>query len=343
MVRSGQRGASTGMVNWRARFFWGVEWVYAIIGGGFEAWVYHAYTAPGMDFWLGWAEAITRAVITQVLVVLLAVAAVEMWRSGAHIIGKVLGFASVQVFAVLFAFVAFWLMRVAALAFQQTDILGGALAATLPVPFVGDVPAQELTLDIVAGLPFFQLVINLFAPIITRDHAQPTLEQLKEDAERARLMADLSQARAQSLLTGWVRVGKAVGAELTGRKVSDSPGESEDASLGRVFDSSEESDVPSEGNTPGNSTGSQRKNSRVVPLRPRGKGLNWTKDDLIAYVWETYGQSISEADAIGAIKAMRNAQQLPGVPGTPWGANRQTVKAWADRRYKREGAEVSAG
>lgn len=215
-----------GTVNWRARFFWGVEWVYAIIGGWFEAWVYHAYTAPGMDYWLGWTEAITRACITQILVVLLAVAAVEIWRSGSHIVAKAGGFAVVQLFAVLFAFVAFWLMRVAAMAFQQTDILGSALGATLPVPFLGDVPAQELTLDIVAGLPFFQLVINLFAPIITKDHEQPTLDQLREQAERQRLTAEISQANTQRMVTGWVRVGKALATEVRGKTAGEDAGTS---------------------------------------------------------------------------------------------------------------------
>lgn len=205
---------STGTVNWRARFFWGVEWVYALIGGAFEAYVYHAYTPAGADPTVAWGESILRACITQILVVLLAVAAVEMWRSGAHGFAKVMGFASIQLFAILFAFVAFWLMRVAALAFQQTDILGAALGSTLPVPFIGDVSAQEMTLDIVAALPFFQLVINLFAPIITRDHTPLTIEQLRDAAERARLTSEIEQENRARMLTGWVKLGKAVAAEV---------------------------------------------------------------------------------------------------------------------------------
>jgi hypothetical protein len=92
----------------------------------------------------------------------------------------------------------------------------------------------------------------------------------------------------------------------------------------------------------GDSDDAQALPPNVKPLRPKRKGLQWTAADLRTYAQDTYGVSLSEAEALVAIKGMRNAAQLEGVAGAPWAAHRSSVKAWADRRYGRKEAAQAA-
>jgi hypothetical protein len=322
--------------NWRARFFWVSEWVYALIGGSFEAAVYHAYTPAGADAWITWGESILRACITQILVVLLAVAAVEMWRSGAHGVAKVLGFASIQVFAVLFAFVAFWLMRVAAMAFQQTSILGTALDTSLPVPFLGDVSAQEMTLDIVAALPFFQLVINLFAPIITKERRQLSAEEIRVQAEAELAAIEYTAKKRAAQMRGLGATFAAAKAAVTqgatsgvdGVQSSGIAGANHDGNGVQTLGNGDAANMAADGLPPG-----------VRKLRPAGRGP-WLKDDMVAYIANTYpGVTISEPAAMEAIKDAGKG----AMKGKAYCATITQAKAWVKRHYGEPRGEVEHG
>lgn len=322
MSGSGGAVGVTSKVNWRARFFWGAEMSYAVIGGAFEAYVYYAFTPRDAPDVISVSEALVRAVITQVMILLLGVAGVEIIRAPWHWFFKVWTFLFVQGVATLFAVVAFDLMRVAAIAFQRPELLGGAQdQGNLTLPFIGTIT----TIDLIAGLPFYQVAVNWVAHIVTKDRAEPTVEELEEAARRTEAANKLKVVQRAGQVGGWLATAKQLGSgiqELRGKgtgstNLGQSDGQTSDNPLANLEDSGVQTlDI---GSAP----------ERAVPASPPKRGP-WKSRGLLAYIALEYPQvTLSETLALDTIKTLGNGAKK----GTAYVASMTACKAWARKTY----------
>jgi hypothetical protein len=314
---SGSTGASSNR-GWML-YFWLVEGAFALIGGANEMWVYWAFTPPSQ---FSWPEAFMRAFVTQFAIVGFGMAGVKSYQLAGGGLRGIVAALPANAFALFFAFVTFWLMRISAVAFRNGDVLGNADSLSLWLPFVGDVDGKTVTLTIIAGVPFFQWALGVFGPIIVAEKRQMSAEEIKTKGE-----ADLAQAEinARLALLNAKRVGGMFGGALQGAKSALSSGDTSDLSSAE-----------------GAGNGSGKRGLRIVgrgdsgPLSgqeasglPAAKGP-WKRDDVLAYVRLEYPQvSLSETAALDAVKEAGNGR----MKGTSYVANITAVKAWARRVY----------
>jgi hypothetical protein len=142
-----------------------------LIAGTFESFVYRAYSP---DTAYATPESIARAVITQFAIILFGVAAIKAWQRAGGGWKGFLAALPANIATVIGACIAFWMMREAAIAFAHPAMLGTAQAQPLILPNGWSLDGHGIDPTLVAAIPFFQVGLNLLAPIITADHTPET-------------------------------------------------------------------------------------------------------------------------------------------------------------------------
>jgi hypothetical protein len=199
--------------NWAARFFWFTSMTFAVIGGGMEAYVYFAFTDENLWTWVGIAEAAARAIGTQLVIMTLTLAGVKLWQSGAHVFWKTILFIFFQVIAFGAATHGFVLVWVAAVAFRRDDLLGAADQGNIEIPLIGTFPLATLVLVLIAMLPYYEGILSLIGPIVTKERRALSPEEIEEQNRREQAMAKLNATRQQNLArsaVGWRNAGAAL-------------------------------------------------------------------------------------------------------------------------------------
>lgn len=333
-------------INWRKIFFYAAEITFAVIGGIGESYIYYAYLPPGP-----WrvAEAIARAVITQIAIVLFGVAAVEAVHASRGFWRKFFAAMPANIATLVASLVAFWFMRDAAIIFRDTAFLAPAEQTTFTLPNGYTLQGQTIDIYLIAALPFFQVGLNWLAPIIVQDRAPETAEErairqqreLDEAQHKARLEAAKGKVRAAQAASlraqGAALLGRAKGSSINeedGATTTANSGEGDGvSSQGNGVDASGQSTGISTNNTPGSGqAGSGGKGIRAVPAG------RWIWRDLIADMQARYGIVLTEREARDAMKTMlppNKRERLDGVPGKPYAAHKATVKAWVDSEATR--------
>lgn len=317
----GAHGTRNGTRNWRRFFFYAVEVTFAVIAGTGESFMYAAYLPAGPE---RWPEAIARATITQIIIILFGVAAIEAWRmrSAAGRIFFTLAIWGVTMGAGL---VTFWFLWEAAQVFRDTAMLAPLEHARIALPNGAVIPNWMIDVSLIAALPFFQTVLNILAPIITADHAAETLEQQHDRQQRELAQARFAAEKAALKAQGW---GAAIGGGLRAARASVSgertPGHDDtephgsDAANLRVSSP----DTAGYGDAPEQTTSGAK-----APL-PFGKS-QWTSRQLKNYAEETYGVVVSDIDAQNTMKVLSEGAKK----GNAYVAPRAKVRAWVERRY----------
>ena len=314
-------GGAHGTRNWRRYFFYAVEVTFAIIAGTAESWMYAAYLEPGP---LRWPEAIARATITQIIIILFGVAAIEAWRMRN---GAARVFFTLVIWAVTIGAgsLTFWFLWEAAQVFRDTVMLAPLQHATISLPTGATIPNWMIDVTLIAALPFFQTVLNILAPIITADHAPETLEQQRERQQReeaqAAHKARMTALKAQGIGAAIGGGFKAAKAQVTGEDTAGyddgKPTGSDDPNM----------QVPG-GDTAGYDSGSgQAAMGAKAPVSiKRGQ---WTSRDLIDYAKREHHADVSDIEARRAMAILSDGVKR----GNAYVASSRTVKAWVDRNY----------
>jgi hypothetical protein len=293
--------------NWAARFFWFTSMTFAIIGGGMEAYVYFAFTDKNLWNWVGIAEAAARAIGTQLVIMTLTLAGVKLWQSGAHVVWKVLLFAFFQVIAFGAATHGFVLVWVAAVAFRRDDLLGTADQGSIEIPLVGTFPLATLVLVLIAALPYYETILSLIGPIVTKERRALSPQEIREMREREAEMRKLNAERQQGMAETALNVRTGVVALFTGKKAEPLPTDSQD------------------GNSQVDETTPPDNVTSIDRARANGKrtALQWTYRELQEHVRDTYHVELSdEAAKKHVVIAARKEQRLEGVAGNPYWVNR---------------------
>lgn len=307
--------------NLWAFYFWFVEITFAIIGGTTEMWVYRQYMPPGQ---FSDVEAFARALVTQLAIVGFGAAGIKA-MSSINGWGKwpmtVLAFA----FALGFAFVTFDLMLVSAFAFRDSAALGIADEWPIPTPW-GTIPGQQVTLFIIAGVPFFQWAMSVFGPVITKDRKPLTAEEIEQrgKAELAQIELNARKRLAQA---------KSLGATFAAVKVAAKGNDTTGVSTGVGI-------ALADTNTPGIAIGDSDSGplpAKVSRLHPRAKGP-WFKEDIAALVELEYGIKMTSEAALTAVyEAGKEAKK-----GTAYCCSINQGRAWVKRHYGKTKGEGSA-
>jgi hypothetical protein len=216
-MTSASGAGSLKQTNWAARFFWFTSMTFAIIGGGMEAYVYFAFTDRNLWNWVGIAEALARAIGTQLVIMTLTLAGVKLWQSGAHPFWKTVLFIFFQVIAFGAATHGFVLVWVAAVAFRRDDLLGTADQGNIEIPFLGTFPLATLVLVLIALLPYYEGILSLIGPIVTKERRALSPEEIEEMDRREQAMARLNATRQKNLASSMVGLRNAGAALITGK------------------------------------------------------------------------------------------------------------------------------
>jgi hypothetical protein len=306
--------------NWRRIFFYVVEITFAIIAGTGESFMYAAYLPEGPE---RWPEAIARATITQVIIILFGVAAIESWgmRNAWARIFFTLAIWGVTIGA---GIVTFWFLWEAAQVFRDTAMLAPLKNATIDLPNGWTIPNWMIDVALIAALPFFQTVLNILAPIITADHATETLEHQQERQARelaqARFNAEKAALQAQgfgAMLGGGFRALKTTATGQQGAGLDD----------GKSDGSSDESQQVAGDETTGyDSSPSQPQIGQRAPVSM--KKVQWTSRQLKQYAKATYDVIVPDTEAQRAMSVLKT-----GKDGNFYIAPRATVKKWVDDNY----------
>lgn len=307
--------------NWRRIFFYIVEIVFALIAATGEGFMYAAYSPNGPE---RWPEALARAAITQIIIVLFGVAAIEVWhiRNGAARIFFTLIIWGVTISA---GCLTFWFLLEAAQVFRDTAMLAPLKDATITLP--NGVVISNSTIDIllIAALPFFQTTLNILAPIITADHAPETLEQQQERQARELATARFNAEKAKYQGAGFgARIGagiKAVKQQVTGDDTHGLDG-------GIPTGSDDGNHEVTGGDTAGydSASGQSGYGTKAPVSIKRG---SWTSRQLKDYARETYGVDVSDIEAANTMKVLSKGRKS----GAAYVASSRVVKAWVDERY----------
>lgn len=168
--------------NWRQGFFYGVEIVYAIIIGLSEAYIYQLYQPQGL---MSLVEAGARATITQIVLILFAVATIEIAKAAGGGMKSFMAVAGLNLILLPFSFVAFWFMREAAILFAHTGALAPLASYPLQLPFGITLRSSDIDVNLIASVTFFQVALTWIAPLIVRKQVPETAEERKarQDAE----------------------------------------------------------------------------------------------------------------------------------------------------------------
>ncbi len=346
--------------NWRRRFFYAAEAIFAIIAGLGEAAIYYAYLPPSL---MRWPEAIARATITQLAIILFGVAAVEAAKRARTLAGKIVATMPANLATGVFSLVAFWFLRDAAIIYRDGSTLAPAEAFsfTLPIGPNGLVlTGQEIDIYLVAALPLFQVMLNWLAPIIVQDavvesedarHEREARElaNLAHEAERQRALAEIGAAKAAGRRrTVLAYAGRekqpAAPASLDAPDGDDAAGP--DGGGGgeetRPADG-DDGDRPPENAPAATVTAAKRERSQrnqSAHLVPSGM---WTATDLARYVRATYHVEMTDDAAVAAMAQLPHVERLAGVKGNPYGAPKREVRAWADRKFEQPTLRLTAG
>jgi hypothetical protein len=320
MAVTAAHGAATGR-NWRRWFFYAVEIVFAVIAATGEGFMYASYSPNGVE---RWPEAIARATITQIIIVMFGVAAIEAWRIR-NVAARV--FFTLVIWGVTIGagLVTFWFLLEAAQVFRDTAMLAPLQGATITLPNGAVIPNSSIDILLIAALPFFQTILNILAPIITADHAPETLEQQQERQAREEAMAE-HKARIAALRTrGW---GAAIGGGLRVAKASLSGDDTSgyDGTEPRGNDDPNR-EVSGGDTTMYDSASGQAGYGAKAPVSiKRG---SWTSRQLKDYARETYGVEVSDIEAANTMKVLSKGRKS----GAAYVASSRMVKAWVDERY----------
>ena len=314
-------GGAHGTRNWRRYFFYAVEVTFAIIAGTAESWMYAAYLEPGP---LRWPEAIARATITQIIIILFGVAAIEAWRMRN---GAARVFFTLVIWAVTIGAgsLTFWFLWEAAQVFRDTVMLAPLQHATIGLPNGATIPNWMIDVTLIAALPFFQTVLNILAPIITADHAPETLEEQRERQQR-----ELADARHKAEKRAMQAQG--VGAMLGGGFRAVKQAASGEQSGGNDDEEAAATVTPLRlvGDDASGGFGSPAPQSQ-----PGAKGIRkgqWTTSDLREYALSAYGVNVSKEAAQDAMSALFTLGKARKV-GNRYVASERTVRAWVDGKY----------
>lgn len=332
-------GSADGRNFW-AIWLWVVEVAYAVISGIYEAWMYSAY-APSGEWWAPY-EAGTRAMITQVFVVLLGRAAVGIYEKVNKQRGGFPSFlATLPLHAIalaVFAAPAMWLMHETALQFRQDAALSrvGSQQYTAPNGLVFQ--GQDLDAWIIADLPVLLVVVNLFAPIITakKELDDPAMVLRRQELERMRAEhnAKMLALRAGGLRVGLSALRKPAEADLMPAQ-DDASGASFDGGISGDMAGGNGGDYPKQ-------DGHRAKVTRLNQV----KAGRWHKLTIMQYVKLAYpALDFAEQDALDVLRYLNQigkAERAAGARGNGYVAASQSVKAELKRRYGAPGRKVTA-
>jgi hypothetical protein len=291
-------------------WLWIVEVAYAVIAGVYESYMYSAY-APAS----GWAtaEAGIRATITQVFVILLGRAGVAAYEAAGGGIGGWIGSAIPNLFSLIFAVPAMWLMHETALQFRQDAML--SVAQSQPTP-IADllVSGREIDPWLIAMLPILLVVVNVFAPLITRDRRLLSAAEIAlRSASRVAMINAKNAERAASL----------VGLASTARSVAK-----------RAFSDDKPADLPLEVEPVLVPITSSSQPLNAPTAKPKGRRADqWTYAELLA---EASKRAIpmSETEARNIIKTRGKGLTLEGDRGAPYVAHKLSVLSYMRSRYR---------
>ncbi|HET8908127.1 MAG TPA: hypothetical protein VFN11_14305 [Ktedonobacterales bacterium] len=297
--------ASTGQAhNWRRDFFFTVEIVFAVIAATGEGFMYASYLPAGPE---RWPEAIARATISQFIIILFGIAAIEALRIRSLFMRVVTMLAAWGV-TIGASLVTFWFLLDAAQVFRDSAMLAPLKHASITLPNGAVIATSTIDILLVAALPFFQTALNILAPIITADHAPESLEaqaerQQREEAQAAH-KARMTALRAQGF-------GAALHAGITSAKGAVVPQETHDNADGDTPDN--------ESVRAGNDSGP----ANVVKMTKRGQ---WTSRDLKHYALTTYGVTLSDVEAQSAMRVLSKGKRS----GTSYVAPSRVGRSWVD-------------
>lgn len=315
----------TGQHNWRRYFFFAVEIIFAVIAATGEGFMYAAYLPAGPE---RWPEAIARATITQFIIILFGVAAIEALRIRNLFMRSVTMLAAWGV-TLGASLITFWFLLDAAQVFRDTAMLAPLKDATITLPNGAVIANSTIDIVLVAALPFFQTALNILAPIITADHAPETLEQQRE--RQARELAD-ARHKAEKRAMQAQGVGAMLGGGFRAVKQAASGEQSGETSGGNDDEEAAATVTPLRlvGDDASGGFGSPAPQSQ-----PGAKGIRkgqWTTSDLRAYALATYGANVSKEAAQDAMSALFTLGKARKV-GNRYVASERTVRAWVDGKY----------
>lgn len=313
--------STSGGKNWRRIFFYAVEIIFAFIAGSGEAYMYAAYLPndPGR-----WVEAFLRAAITQAIIVLFGVAAIEVWRIRN-------GFARIFITMIIWgvtigaACYTFWFLWEAAQVFRDEGMLGPLNGATVNLPWGWVIPNTMIDVALIAAVPFFQTALNILGPIITADHAPESLEEQQHKQQLALQKAKFDAEMAQYQGVGF---GARLGGVWKGAKAvvagEQSGGNEHDEPAGNISPFPHLSSVESGGVENGADS------STKGPTSIR-KG-QWTTKELRDYALTTYRVNISP-DAAQSMMSTLHAMGKARKVGTRYVTSMKTGKELVDGKY----------
>lgn len=303
-------------------FFYIVEVTFAIISGISESYIYAAYLPDGG---LAWPEALARATITQVAIVLFGVAAVNAYQAARGGFRGFLAALPANVLTLIFASVAVWFTRESALMFEHKAAL--SVAQNQAVSF------QGVTLDghaidplLIAALPLFQVALNWLAPLIVTSVVTETEEERAARFAREEQEAEHKRKMRTAGIAGLAGAFKAGVDGVRGQKE-----EVEAPAFAAV--SQEES--PAESTT--------LVASEPAPLSLKIRGKWWDAPSFKQFVFFAYGIGISDDTALKIVREIGNDQRASERVGRPFIAGMVKLKNEAKRLYASTQAPAIAG
>lgn len=311
----------TGQHNWRRYFFFAVEIIFAVIAATGEGFMYAAYLPAGPE---RWPEAIARATITQFIIILFGVAAIEALRIRNLFMRATTMLAAWGV-TLGASLITFWFLLDAAQVFRDTAMLAPLKDATITLPNGAVIANSTIDIVLVAALPFFQTALNVLAPIITADHAPETLEQQQERQQRELAEAEY-KARKRAVQLGGI--GAAIGGGFKAAKAQVTGDDTAGYDDGKPTGTDDPNMQVPGGDTTGYDSGSgQTAMGAKAPVSiKRGQ---WTSRDLIDYAKREHHADVSDIEARRAMAILSDGVKR----GNAYVASSRTVKAWVDRNY----------
>lgn len=321
--------ATTGR-NWRRGFFFTVEITFAVIAATGEGFMYAAYLPAGPE---RWPEAIARATISQFIIILFGVAAIEALRIRNLFMRSVTMLAAWGV-TIGASLVTFWFLLDAARVFRDGAMLAPLKDASITLPNGAVVANSTIDIVLVAALPFFQTALNILAPIITADHAPESLEQQQERQAREEAQAAHKARMAGLKVQGW---GAAIGGGIKAAKAQVTGDDTTGYDDAKARGSGDDNHEVTSGDTAGyDSASTQTGYGAKAPVSiKRGQ---WTSRQLKEYAHTMYRADVTDIEAARAMSVLSEGRKQ----GNAYVASSKTVKAWVDRKYSAGYAENEA-
>lgn len=290
-------GGRSGGSSLATKFFYVQTVVFAVIIGYSESYVYLAYSESSG---LARGLAVSRAVLSQTAIVLMAVAAIKI---GEHVGGGIKGLLAalpVYVMIAAFALPAMWFMREAALQFRQDALLSRAQSDPILLPGVL-LYGAGIDPNVIALLPLYQVALAFLGPYITRNRKPETeaerTDRQQREKDEAKHKQEMALLRARGQRARF------------------------DAYLSRE---QEPEIAASEEETPPSAE------SNITPLRkmPSVRAKHWTYKELMAYAQAVYGHDMGEVEARRAVQHIGNQTHLSNRRGAPYVASPQACRGW---------------